>query len=94
MNTNEKAAPAGSRDGLNFDPLASKIGAENTAEPAHTQGGEAIFCDGQHISFIVDRRDGCDAIAACGRRLGKFNTQSAAARALLYAANLRDEHHA
>jgi hypothetical protein len=48
-------------------------------------GGAAVTNDGRLIGWIINRRDGVNAVAANGRALGRFRTDHAAAVALLAA---------
>ena len=90
MDSKKRVATVIDRGDAETVRLAGTGNSENAPTAASAQDGIAITQDGVLIGFIVVRRDGCDAIAASGRRIGKFNTQSAAVRALLYAANIRD----
>jgi hypothetical protein len=58
---------------------------ELTASLSRPQGGVAVFRDDHLLGFVIAGQHGFDAITADGTALVKFNTEGAAARAILAA---------
>jgi len=76
----KKAAPAGT--GLDV-----QLGGQDIVRAglARAQGGTAVIENGKLAGFLIDRRDGVEAVSATGHRFGLYNNMIAAAWAILSA---------
>ena len=84
MSQKENPPAAGdAADGTSQDDQFSTITCEDSPNESREQVGDAVFFDDALVGHVFSTRSGFDAVQASGCPLGRFNTQTAAVRALI-----------
>jgi hypothetical protein len=80
--TNERAAPAGTGNGSEYDQLGSIINADDSVRRRERQAPQPVHLGDRCIGFLISLPTGYEAVTRFGVHLGLYNTVCGAASAL------------